>query len=119
MPFVMVRAEVHTAVPAGTVTVSPSAANATALLISAREGLAALIILACTALEAAKSSAARTKLKTAQFGRKTNGELESKGRRRFVPPVASQRMPDWICVHDGICIATCPDYTCDFQCLNL
>jgi hypothetical protein len=65
MPFVMVRAEVQAAVPAGMITVSPSAADAIALLTSAREGLAALIILACATLEAAKSSAARTELGTA------------------------------------------------------
>jgi hypothetical protein len=66
MPFVIVRAEVQAAVPAGTTTVSPSAADAIALLTSAREGLAALIILACiAALEAATSKAARTELRTA------------------------------------------------------
>ena len=84
MPFVMIRAEVQAAVPAGTIMVSPSAADATAFLISAREGLAALIILACTALDAAKSSAARTPnlephnsaaRQTANWNRKADGVL--------------------------------------------
>jgi hypothetical protein len=61
----MVRVELQAAVPAGTITVSPSAADAMARLTSVTEGLAALIILACATLEAAKSSMAKTALRTA------------------------------------------------------
>src|SRR5215467_5908057 len=83
MPFVMLRAEVQAAVPAGTITVSPSAADAMALLTSAREGLATLIILACAALEAAKISAARTELRTPEFRRNINGKVKSKSQMVF------------------------------------
>ncbi len=71
----MVRHEVQEAVPAGTITVSPSAAEAMALLTSASEGLAALIILACAALEGAKSSAAKTELRIAWFARASGFSL--------------------------------------------
>src|ERR1700757_3995356 len=118
MPLVMVRAEVQADVPAGTITVSPSAADTTALLTSAREGLAALIILACAPLEAAKSSTARTALGTAQFGRNINGELQSKGRWRCAPPGTSQHMPNQIRGPDGIWIAISQDSS-DFQDLKL
>src|SRR5256886_17267099 len=63
----MVRHEVQEAVPAGTITVSPCTAEAMAPLTSASEALAALIILACAALEATKSSAAKTELRIACF----------------------------------------------------
>src|SRR4029077_86483 len=65
MPFVMVRVELQAAVPAGTITVSPSAADAMARLTSVTEGLAALIILACIALEAPTNKMAKTELRTA------------------------------------------------------
>jgi len=56
----MVMPELQEAVPAGIITVSPSAARTMAAVTSAREGLAALIVAACPAFEAAKSSVART-----------------------------------------------------------
>src|SRR6266852_741007 len=43
-PFVMVSVEVQLAVPAGTITVSPSEAEAMADVTSAREGLTALMV---------------------------------------------------------------------------
>src|SRR6478735_2964129 len=67
MDLVIVTPEVQAAVPAGTITVSPSTAEAMAFVTSAEEGLAALIILACAALEATKSTAASAELKTAWF----------------------------------------------------
>ena len=46
----------HAAVPRGTITVSPSAAEFMAAVTSAREGLAALRVVACAVQEAAKSA---------------------------------------------------------------
>src|ERR1700736_6675927 len=43
IPFVIVRTEVQSALPAGTTTMSPSEAEETAEVTSAREGLAALM----------------------------------------------------------------------------
>jgi hypothetical protein len=45
IPFVITRLEVHVADPAGTITVSPGLARETAALTSAKEGLAATIVL--------------------------------------------------------------------------
>jgi hypothetical protein len=61
MPFVIVRVSLQTAVPAGTITVSPSAAEATEVFTSVRERLVALIIAASASPKAAKNSAARAK----------------------------------------------------------
>ena len=63
--FVIRKVEVHAAVPVGTMTVSPSAADAMAARTSAREGLAALKVVACAVPEAAKSSAPMTQYRTA------------------------------------------------------
>src|SRR5204862_199921 len=50
---------VQAAFPAGMITVSPSTAEPMALLISKNEGVRAVMLFACAAPEAAKSSAAR------------------------------------------------------------
>ena len=63
--FVTFRVEVHVAVPAGIATVSPLAAEAMTARTSAREGLAALKVVACAVLELAKSSAARIEFRIA------------------------------------------------------
>src|SRR5438094_8762175 len=115
MPFLMVRAEVQEAVPAGTMTVSPSAADAIAPLTSAREGLAALIILACIALEAPTNKTARTELRTAELGRNTNGESKSESRWRTGPPVASHCTPDSMRARTSFCNAFCARYNSNFQ----
>jgi hypothetical protein len=65
MPLVIRKVEFHTAVPAGSITVSPSAAEFMAAVTSAREGLAAFLIAACVALEVAKNNPATTELITA------------------------------------------------------
>src|SRR5262249_2838690 len=57
--LLITRVLVQVAVPAGTITVSPFAAEATALLTSAKEGLGALMVAACTAPETAKRGAAK------------------------------------------------------------
>ena len=63
MPLVIRKVEFHTAVPAGTITVSPSAAEfMAAVTYSAREGLAAFLTAACVALEVAKNNPATTEL---------------------------------------------------------
>src|SRR3981189_1381720 len=61
IPVATVRVLRQTAVPAGTITVSPSAAEAMAVLTSVTDGLRALIVVACAAPKAAKNSAARAK----------------------------------------------------------
>jgi hypothetical protein len=62
IPFVIVKVDVQSAVPAGTTTVSPSTAEAMAVATSTKEGLAALMIVACATPDAAKNIAARTEV---------------------------------------------------------
>src|SRR5204863_9324408 len=89
------------AFPAGMITVSPSTAEPMALLTSKKEGVRAVMLFACAAPEAAKSSAARSALSflpfravalqaeaglpdspegTASFGHSRNGEAEAQWR---------------------------------------
>src|SRR5438309_11393681 len=106
----MASLAVQVAVPAGMITVSPSTAEPMALLTSKKEGVRAVMIFACAAPEAAKSSAARSTPSflplravalgaeagwpyspegTGSFGRSRNGESE--GQWRAARPAAPQR----------------------------
>src|SRR5438477_6680904 len=103
---------VQAAVPAGMITVSPSTAEPMALLTSKNEGVRAVMLFACAAPEAAKSSTARSALRflplqtvalraeagwpyspegTASFGRSRNGESQSEGKWHAAWPAAPQR----------------------------
>src|SRR6516162_1629957 len=94
MFLLTLRVDVHVAVPAGIATVSPLLADVMAARTLRREGLEALTIVACAALERAKAIAAMTQLSTAYFSRDPTGESESKGRCSPAPPAASQLMPN-------------------------
>src|SRR5437879_350790 len=104
---------VQVAVPAGMITVSPSTAEAMALLTSEKEGLRAVMLFACAAPEAAKSSAPRSALSflplgaialraearwpysqetTAAFGRSRNGEWASESKWHAGRPPVPQGM---------------------------
>src|SRR5437764_15035042 len=66
-PFNVIALEIlsvlgQAAFPAGMITVSPSTADPMALLTSEREGLRAVMVFACGAQQAEKSSAARSTL---------------------------------------------------------
>jgi len=65
--LVIKRTRVQLAVPAGIITVSPSTAEPMALLRSENEGVRAVMLFACAAPEAAKSSAARSALSFLPF----------------------------------------------------
>jgi hypothetical protein len=58
IPLVIKSVLLQLAVPAGTITVSPLWAELMAALTAAKEGLLALMVAACAARQAAKSSAA-------------------------------------------------------------
>src|SRR4026209_2326220 len=95
------------------ITVSPSTAEPMALLTSGKEGVRAVMLFACAAPEAAKSSAARSTLSflplravalqaeaglphsaegTASFGRSRSGESESQWRAaRLAAPLRASR----------------------------
>src|SRR5436305_10312379 len=113
-PFNVIALEIlsvlgQAAFPAGMITVSPSTAEPMALLTSEREGLRAVMVFACAAPQAAKSSAARSTLiflplrvvalqaeagwpyspeGTASFGRSRNGEPQSEGKWHAALPAA-------------------------------
>ena len=66
---------VQLAVPAGIITVSPSTAEPMAMLTSEKEGVRAIMLFACAAPEAAKSSAARTALTFRVVAQQTKADL--------------------------------------------
>src|SRR2546423_1552501 len=65
--LVITRTLLQLAFPAGIITVSPSTAEPMALLTSEKEGVRAVMLFACAAPEAAKSSAARSALSFLPF----------------------------------------------------
>src|SRR6476619_4723974 len=94
------------------ITVSPSTAEPMALLTSKKEGVGAVMLFACAAPEAAKSSAASSALSflplrvvrlraeagwpygpegTASFGRSRNAEAEGQWRARLAAPLRASR----------------------------
>jgi len=86
IPFVIIKHEVQEAVPAGTTTVSPSEAAATAVLTSISEGLAAMMLAALVRpaiINKAPASAINTLIERVQ-ARKTKSVLIGRMRQSVI-----------------------------------